>query len=302
MRTLTSFIVPGIQQVCTKASKPSMMSSGDGQLGWQYTIGRDSSYIFHHCAIFLVLGATYQTLFYGLNDNSLKARGGILICFSCTCALIQSSALHILPNWVAASETFCQLVLHFCRRFVVLSILFTIEILTIWVIFGQSVFQHDYSRLLLLFFWLSLTLSLVVHVALVELPRIHKQADEREQDSMLEQCEDEECEMVTEIPTETDRLLTGKGCVKEDVPVHSSWFYQFYYDLLSLQTALEALVITCLFVIAFHSFHSLKLLWPVCKTVLISSRPEWAIPLATGVVISLAILFILAVSCNRNKI
>eukprot|EP00539_Tryblionella_compressa_P002762 CAMPEP_0178742886 /NCGR_PEP_ID=MMETSP0744-20121128/5914_1 /TAXON_ID=913974 /ORGANISM="Nitzschia punctata, Strain CCMP561" /LENGTH=542 /DNA_ID=CAMNT_0020395859 /DNA_START=153 /DNA_END=1778 /DNA_ORIENTATION=- len=231
IRAIFNFIVPGFRQVWIGVAKISGSSSASSTspsnlLEFQDSLARDASYVFHHFAIFMIVGFTFHSLLSGLGNNSLRARGGILLCFASTCAIVQSVALHVLPNGVAKVESACQVVLHFFRRVIVLSLLFTIEILLIWVVFGSEVFPKipDFANLVLVLLWMFLVLSLAVHISLLELPRLTSHfASTCSENEVCHESDVEESDVNSNLPTEQDPLISKSRSSPEDGYRQHSW-------------------------------------------------------------------------------
>ncbi|KAG7362188.1 MATE efflux family protein [Nitzschia inconspicua] len=283
-RALTSVVFPGTRWILhTTRYKSSLPSTSDSC----NTFARDASYILHHCAIFLVVAISFQPVFAALTAMTLKARGGVLLSFACTAALVQALSLHVIPSRFAQVERTGQLVLHFCRRMLVLPLLFTIEVLSIWVIFGAGVLTiPSLATLQLFLLWMTLTTFLGTHILLLEVPHLR----------LLDKCDTNPHSHATEqgitektlIPCETDALMPDSSIrarrYRPNTKIEPSWFASLYHDICTLQIPLEILILACLSEIVIRSVNSLKLIWPIPKPTLIRSRPKWVVTIGVALI------------------
>lgn len=298
LRSCTSFLIPATRQAFESMAKNKNPGSGAGQPTLGRAIGRDASYVFHHFAIFIVVASTFQYLLAGLAENSVRARGGIILCFALTGGFVQALCLHVVPNGVTGLESSWKLILHLVRRMLVLPLLFTTEILIVWVVFGGKVFaQHDLTRMLLLVFWISLAVSMTMHVSLLEIPRLRRGKTERSR--FVADAESSRATKEERGPSETDSLLFSTETQTRSLPPQETrWFYLLWDEIQSLQLPFELLILSCLFVIIFHSVSSTRLLWPASKAILISTRPVWLLPVAIGIAVALLCLCIISMWCG----
>jgi MATE family multidrug resistance protein len=294
---LRNVVFPGARRL---GSGTLCMSSSVPVAGSKHPMGRNISYVLHHCVIFVVVASTFQPLLVGLSSMSLKARGGVILGFACTSAFLQTMTLHILPSHMAQQEELFQLFGHFCRRMIVIPVLFTMELLIVWVVFGPEIFGQPprVAHTLLLILWVSLSLSLAMHVVLLELPRL------KDATYFKVLTKDADCDDHGAIATEMDSLLPdnvrGQAATRDD-GTSNSWTALLYRDLCSLQIPLEILIVACLSGVVLHSVDSLKFVWPTAKPILMHSRPKWLLPVATTVGATLLYLFAFSTFCGGEK-
>jgi chemotaxis protein histidine kinase CheA len=299
-RSCTNFLVPALRQEISGLAKMNQPGDDGGPPVLHRTsIGRDASYVLHHIGIFLVISATFQVLLDGLGDNSLRARGGVILCFALTGGLLQTLSLHMLPNAIMRLDHSWTIVLHFVRRMLVLPVLFSLEILFVCVVLGGKVFaQHHVSRIMVAMLWMCLALSVTMHIALLEIPRLQQPRMEPyssrvfDKSSQFSKATNQEQE-----PSEMDSLLSPEGPPKRTLfsLQPKPWFSQLWEDIQSLQLPLEVLILACLSAVIFHSTCSTRLLWPASKALMISSRLEWLLPVAMGILVALLGLCIISV-------
>ena len=110
---------------------------------------RDISYIVQHCVIFLLTLVAWRTSLLGLTQyDDLRVRGGIIVAFALTGGIIQALLLHTIPgslvaytaatSAMATQRMVCSVSKEFVQRSFLLSVLFALEILILWVNLGTK--------------------------------------------------------------------------------------------------------------------------------------------------------------------
>jgi hypothetical protein len=74
-----------------------------------------------------------------------------------------------------------------------------------------------------------------------------------------------------------------------------------FEEISSLQLPLEALTLTCLYGIIFHSVASVKEVFPMAKAMLMHSRPKWVTLVGSGLVGTVLLLCFGLVLFNGEK-
>jgi hypothetical protein len=304
-RMTSTFVVPAVSKsVSTLTGFTACQGTGEVFLS---EVWRDFGYFLNHCMLFLLVAGIFSNLLPGLEGNSLKARGGIILLFGFTGSCIQTGLVHVLPSCLAGLRGSCQLVLSTIQRVVVLMVLFVIELLIVWVLFGPEVFSEprleDFVNWWL---WAIFLLPLSLHLHFLEIPRLRNhdvishidKAAVGENDA-IPRCANEFED--AKIPSESDSLLPVHSCSrrKEGKPLRESlpgksWRPRLQEDIKSLQLPLEALILSCMLGLVLHCLSSTHNLWPASKALLLSTRPEWLIPF--GVVITVAGVSYIALS------
>mmetsp|Transcript_62829 Transcript_62829/g.152971 ORF Transcript_62829/g.152971 Transcript_62829/m.152971 type:complete len:631 (-) Transcript_62829:152-2044(-) len=310
-KIITNFVIPSARQSVTGLKKiatdkePATSNTSDN---WRRSLQRDASYCIQHCAIFVVVAFFYHHLLENLESNSLRARGGILLCFAVSAALVQTFSLHIIPNSVARAETIGVSILHFIRRMLVLPCLFLMEIMILWVVAGSDVFMVDLPR------WIAPTLAgiasvtLVLHLICLELPLIRSKAPAtRSSEATVDDLTGKEMgesdhydleNKETHIYNERHSLLPKSAPIADLESDHQnvqgpSWLSLIWEETLMLQPLLEILVIACVSRIMVESLSSIRYLWPTTKEILVHSRPDWLLPASVGLGAALVIVCML---------
>jgi hypothetical protein len=283
----------------------SAISQGSRDV-FSHSVWRNISYVVHHCALFLLLAGIFASLLDGLEQNSLKARGGIILCFGFTGSCLQTVLLHVVPNFLAKSQGFCQMVAHIARISIVLTVLFVLEILIVWVNLGPEVFKqgwlHELSRWWL---WVLFLVPLGYHLLHLEIPRLKSGDCISESDSSASVEKDLEKsggkDSLT-APTESDCLLpSDKRSLSEDGAATrtkrastKSWFSLLHQEMMRLQIPFEILILSCMLGLVLHCISSTSVLWPASKALLLATLPEWLLPV--GVVLAVIGIAFVAVS------
>lgn len=303
-KAFTTFLIPGTRRAIAgmkRVTAPGAINNGT----WR-SLGRDASYCFHHFAIFVLVAFIFQTLLSNLSHNSLKARGGILLCFAFSASAIQATCLHFLPGLVARVDSAWVSTIDFVRRMLSFPLLFTMEILLLWVIFGARIFSFAVSQLVLPLLVVFTALMLGLHLLLLEIPtlqarrhrskslindnELHVYQPKGGEQAILKDDQKEASECDTLLPKSSMPV----ACAVSELPEDPSWLSILWKDLLLLQPLFEALILSCLARIMINSLNSIRILWPAAKMALIHSRPPWLLPVTVSVTLTLSLLCILS--------
>jgi hypothetical protein len=287
-RMATKFIVPAARQSC--ALVIDLKSTRSGRKNVSSSVWRYISHFLHHCGLFLLVAGIFQNILPGLGQNSLRSRGGIILCFGFIGSCVQTTLLHSIPHFLAKTQARCQMFLHATRQMIVLTLLFVIEILTVWVNFGPQVFTQ--SRLHALgewWLWIVFLVPLTFHILILEMPMLKR---ERSASDCSSATSTEKDDLGTEpeifmTPSESDYLLpidknSLRQTRKKSDNLSTSWFSLLHQEIKNLQLPFEALILSCMIGVILHCISSTHSLWPASKALLLSTRPGWLIPFAFG--------------------
>ena len=318
-KTMANFVIPGVRQsltglekIATDKEPPTSNTSEDRRQSLQ----RDVSYCIQHCAIFTLVASVYHDLLKNLGKNSLRARGGILLGFSVSAALVQAVALHAIPNLVARAENIGVSILHFIRRMLVLPCLFLMEIMILWIVGGSDMFMVDLPR------WIAPTLAgtvsviFVLHLIYLELPLIQsKRPTTRSSETTTDDLTDKEEGKSDHYDLENKEIsihderhsLLPKSAPLPDLGSDPqnfkdpSWLSLLWKEILMLQPLLEILVVACVSRIMLESLSSIRYLWPATKEILLLSRPDWLLPASVGLGVALATVCMLSIFWGQEE-
>jgi putative MATE family efflux protein len=291
-RTLINVVVsPATRWTCLPSATKFSLST---TFGLYHTFSKDTSYLYHHCIIFLLVAVSFQSLFTTtLPGMSARARGGILLSFACAAALVQTVSLHLIPNALLHVENnIGHLITDFWIRMLVLALLFTIEIVTMWVILGEDVLFNKLLLLyipkwMLLFFWLILTVSLSVHISRFELSQPNE-PNQCHSTMRLHLTDHDDTTEETHLATETSALIRNNLSIestrRRNGSLTPSMLTLLYQQLVALQIPLQILVLAWLFRIVISSTRCLHLIWPLAKPMMILLRPRWIVPVSVSLV------------------
>jgi chemotaxis protein histidine kinase CheA len=303
IRTTFSFVIPGM--ISTVGFVDVALKAGPTSTPIAHSLGRDLSYVLHHCAIFLLSIGCLGTLLAGLEKNGLRARGGIILLFAVMSGLVQTLVLHSVPTRLLKSRPgICWIIRDVLSRTLLLTVLFALEILILLVNLGhEALFSPELLASLDKWWWKVIFVStLAAHLWFLELPRSSTHDQIRESKN-VETNSSTPYGSHTREPTEIDSLLgaASEAPRQQDVrsgdsllttPVHMSFRDEFY----KLQLPFEMLVLSCMLALLRHCIPSLRALWPASKALLRHARPDWVIPFGIGfgvLVIALAVVGIL---------
>ena len=316
-KTMANFVIPGVRQSVTGLEKiatdkePTRSNTSDA---WRQSLQRDASYCIQHCAIFTLAALVYHDLLKNLGNNSLRARGGILLCFSVSSALVQTVFLHVLPNSVARAETVGVSILHFIRRILVLPCLFLMEIMILWIVAGSDVFIVALPRWIVPTFAGIASVIFVLHLIYLELPLIQsRRQPTRSSETTINDLTDKEEGKSDHYDLENKEISIHDerhSLLPKSVPIPDSesnrqnvkdpsWLSLLWEEILMLHPLLEILIIACVSRIMLESLSSIRYLWPTTKEILVNSRPDWLLPASIGLGAALAMVCILSIFGGR---
>ncbi len=258
---------------------------------------RGLSYNFLHCAVFILVTGGFVNLFHDFPDTSIQARGGILLGFAFCGACIQTFLLHSLPGYLSRIQTMGNLLLHAIRQVISLSVLYILEILILWATVGRQVFTHDWmQRLDHWLWWLFLMIPLAAHTWLLEIPFLATR-NGCTGDSMMRSNQQ------TDQALETDSLLptTQTMMASQTTDTQPSWLTLLLHDLAKMQLPFEILVLSCITGLLVHCVGAANTLWPTSKTLLLTSRPNWLLPLSVASALLLLGALTLTILCRRQS-
>jgi chemotaxis protein histidine kinase CheA len=310
LRTTFSLVIPGM--ISTVGFVDFALKAGPSSTPIVHSLGRDLSYVLHHCVIFLLSIGCLGTLLSGLEKNGLRARGGIILLFAVTGGLIQTLVLHSVPTRLKSRPGICWIIRDALSRTLLLTILFALEILILLVNLGhEALFSPELLASLDKWWWKIIFVStLAAHLWFLELPRsIHDQMRESKNvETNSSTPHDIAVERRAQEPTEYDSLLgaASESLRQQDVrsgdsppktPVHMSFRDEFY----KLQLPFEILVLSCMLALLRHCIPSLRALWPASKALLRHARPDWVIPFGIGFGVLVIALVVAGVLDRRHR-
>jgi chemotaxis protein histidine kinase CheA len=279
-----SKVVPHAVATFAWARNPSAAAATNGSGG---ALCRDLSYNIHHGAIFTLMAGMFSNLFNVMDQTSLQARGGIVLGFALAGACIQTILLHMLPGHLSRSQNIGGIFLNGARFLITLSVLYTLEMLILWATFGQRIFQIEWLRGLDNWIWWVVFLApFGVHLWYLEIPLLKRRrgANYGAWTRNEEEAGNHATEADALLPTkhvETDARATGYET--------KGWFALLRQDLARMQLPFEILIMACMLGLLFHCIASAVTLWPASKALLLSTRPDWLVPLAVVVCILAAL-------------
>lgn len=296
LRTLSNVVMPVVQSTIS----PSTTRSGGRFLGviGDDSLGRDLSYTGHHCGLFVLTAGLFGRLFETLTENSIEARGGIILCFAAAGALLQTLLFHSLPLYFTQTESIVGVVLHGIRSVISLCVLFTLEILLVWIVFGARTLAAAMA-LDSWVCWMVFALPLAIHMWFLERPYLH---GKKHNDATAEARVEEDVDGVTK---ETDSLLPTRRVevspVKSTEPSITGWFSQMRHDLSQMLLPFELLMLACMFGLTIHCLSSTMTLWPASKALLLTTRPNWLLPLAVTIFVVLLSVTLIPLMAKCRK-
>lgn len=259
------------------------------------SLWRDISYKIHHCALFTLMTGCFSNTFDAFPETSLQARGGVILGFAFTGACLQTFFLHSLPTYLSRSKHFGIVLLDAIRLAISLLVLYTLEILILWVAVGQRLFDYKLFRGLAHWqWWLLFLIPLGVHIWFFEIPLLRQQ----KVNSQVTVIPDNQVEVIVK---ETDMLLPTKNIqtASQATEHRTSWLTLLRQDLARMQLPFEVLVLSCITVLLIHCLGSIKVLWPSSKALLLNTRPNWLIPVVVGVGILATVGLTSMMFCRR---
>lgn len=264
--------------------------------------GRDAAYIAHHCVLFLLVTSLYVNVFIDFEQNTMRARGGLILCFAFTGACIQTVMLHSIPSQLSRTKNFVEIALESVRFLISLSLLYIIEGLIGWVLCGPTLFDCEWLHSLnQWYWWLLFMVPYGFYLRYLDVPLVRSSCGKANEDDADE---------IT-IATETAALLPTRNSVETGssapAPISKTWLSMLWKDIMRMQAPFEILVLSCMLVLLSHCLSSITPLWPVSKELLLSTRPDWLIPLTDLVAvfvflaIAIALVFHLNSKCHQKS-
>jgi len=176
IRFLTAVVIPGgevlvgfvslnlLSQAFTRGTDGLAVASGAvtsspavqrGLVGrtWDALPKRQVSYFTLHCGVFVTTMAFYCPKFQAFETFDLRSKGGIILIFACSAAVVQILFLHAFEKLfikirstsvdaaTVSDESRCEAFMETCLHFFSLTSLFVMECLGIWLLFGQCAFM-----------------------------------------------------------------------------------------------------------------------------------------------------------------
>ena len=265
------------------------------------SIFKSLSRLVQHFMIFLAVLGMFTTVFPDLANNSVKGRGGIILLFGCICSSFGAVCLRIIPFLYLQDQSLCYFAPLTISRFLVFAELFTLEVLLLWVAFGQSVIlfassatSSSWSRILF-------GAILACHIVFFEL-RVRRSSSEGFVCGLSETTptppsheNNNDKPLKDTFPGETDNLLPNNSSptrrLRDDLRETPSLWNRIQSDFGLLRLPFEALILTCVIKLLSHCIPSIARLWPTSKTLLLASKPKWLVP-----TLSVLVLLLLSVS------
>jgi chemotaxis protein histidine kinase CheA len=309
---IIAFVIPSVRQSLVGIKKITDQNLSTSSDHWQI-LRRDASYCFHHCAIFVVVAFFYHDLLENMRNNTLRARGGILLRFALSAACAQAFTLHFMPNCMSRVDTMWASILDFFRRMIVLPFLFLMEILFILLMATTDAFVVEPTRLVALMLAGGVAMTLGLHIIFFELPLLWSKSPTQVTEATTVEPTDKERRELDDgdfngdesmfayethslLPKASSRLEKPTDFESDNEIVRSpSWLALLWKEILMLQPLLEILVLVCMCRIMAESLGSVRYLWPTTKTVLIDLRPYWLVQAGIGIVALFMILCIIPV-------
>lgn len=274
------------------------------------SFARNLSYNLHHCGIFALIAGSFSNLFHVFEQSSLQARGGIIIAFAVAGACTQTILLHSIPRHLSKSETLFAVALYSLRCVLSLWLLYGLEILIVWAAFGSKVFATEWLAALDNWqWWVLFLLPLGLHWWFLEVPMLQRHTREPDNDSTASSDEWDSDEWVKLPATETDALLPTKHVevgsrarAESTASTRDYWLALLWQDLSKMHVAFEMLLLTCMTGLLIHCLGAARTLWPASKALLLSTRPDWLIPLGiAAAVVGVVGLIVSILVCRRRN-
>jgi hypothetical protein len=173
VRVLISFGVAALKTLCVPVA-PRIKSGGEPVPCFPM---RTVSRVFHHVLIFSLVAGLFGNMILVMDQVAIRSRGGILLQFGVSAAILQSLLLHAIPRallvvpteqavWLERVRTGFSM---FIRRLLVLWPLFVLEILLLRVNLGSTVFSSAVIAFLQQWcLWGLFALALMVHYIFIE--------------------------------------------------------------------------------------------------------------------------------------
>jgi chemotaxis protein histidine kinase CheA len=311
LRTVFSLVVPGM--ISTVGFLDVAFKAGPSSTPIVHSLGRDLSYVLHHCVIFLLSIGYLGTLLVGLEKNSIRARGGVILLFAVVGGLVQTLVLHSVPSTRLKSRPgICWIIRDALSRTLVMTILFALEILILLVILGhETLFSPELLASLDKWWWKVLFVStLAAHLWFLEMPR--STHDQSRESKKVETNSSTPFEIAAKShsrePTESDLLLgaASESPKQQDVrsgdpTLTTSVHMSFRDEFNKLQLPFEILVLSCMLALLRHCIPSLRALWPASKAMLRHARPDWVIPFGIGFGLLVIALVVAGVLERRHR-
>ena len=310
LRITFSLLIPGM--ISTVGFVDVALKAGPSSIPIAKSLVRDLSYVLHHGFIFLLSIGCLGTLLSGLENNGIRARGGLILLFAVMGGLVQTLVLHSVPTRLKSKAGICWIIRDALSRTLILTVLFALEILILLVNLGhETLFFFLSGASLDRWWWKVLFVStLAAHLWFLELPRsVH---DQIRGSKNVETNSSTPCDIAAKShaqePTEFDSLLGAAseshrlqdvryGDTPQTTPVHISFRDEFN----KLQIPFEILVLSCMLALIRHCIPSLHALWPVSKALLRHTRPDWIIPFSIGFGVLVIALFIAGILERRHR-
>ena len=302
-RTTTKLLIPAASQSCSLMS--DVTSSGDRKI-LLVSFFRYSSLFLHHCALFGLVAGVFQHILPGLEQLSLRSRGGIILCFGILAGCIQTPLLHTIPRLLAKSQERQHILLHATRQVIILTLLSIIEILILWVAFGPRFFSQSTLHVLgKWWLWIVFIVLLTFHILYLEIPMLKRERTNSDCKNPSTTHSGSLEVKQGNVPTESDRLLPiDKKSFQETINKPqiqpTSYLRLLHQEIKNLQLPFEALILSCMIALLLHCSSSVQALWPASKALLLSSRPGWLIPLAVG--FTVIVVAYIGLSAKKNKL
>lgn len=256
------------------------------------SFARDTSYVIHHCAVFFLSMTSLGSLFSEMINYDARARGGLILTFAIFGASVQALVLHsVVPKGRRVSKIFCEML----QQTLTLTILFTIELLTLLLYFGTSIFSLlPTTTLHKLVFWAIFAVTLTAHLWFFELQLPRQQPEEDNETTSAINDEESSLTVKRNESTEDDALLKRSlSPTPDNSPIIPNEF-AFKQEMEKLFIPFDFLALSCMFLLLKHCIPLIQTLWPAAKPLLLSSRPDWLIPTSAAY----GILVLGFVACN----
>ena len=307
-RFITAHVVPVVTKSCSTnpASTTSMRSNNNDKKRY-FDILKSTSCFIQHWIIFLVVIGTFslKLLPTVVNTNTvIKARGGVIILFGCVCSSIEIVFLRAIPefyDWYCiqgrgeAERDCCYSIFAIISRFLTCAILFILELLILWVAFGQNniVILTRVDALSSVWFKIVCGVILACHIILVEFQILSgdklKRCDEQQLANISSQDNGQRATSDGKICTarETDSLLPTDctsqpfdACTngQQTTPTTAVLWNKINRGCGVLQLRFDLLVLICMVSLTRHCLPWIIHLWPTTKNLLLASRPDWLVP------------------------
>lgn len=294
-RFLSKFVPSAVATFSSLRNSPttSTLETTDNGSFW-----RNLSYNIHHCVIFTLVAGMFSNLFNVMDQTSLQARGGIFLGFAFAGACTQTILLHSLPGLLSRSQSIGDIFLYGARSLISLSVLYTLEILILWAALGQQIFTTQWLQELDHCMWWAIFLvPFGAHLWYLEIP-LSKSRRGTNIGGLKRSKEETRTHA-----TEADALLPTKHVEidsRATDPETISWFAFLREDLAKMQLPFEILLMSSMLGLLIHCISAAGTLWPASKALLLSTRPDWLVPLLVAAC-TLALGGIAFSICSRQR-